>query len=185
MPNLYYAPERPLFNLVFYGIGGEMLFKKTYLNIFLAGTIDMGNSIDWQKSIADYIERTYPEEKRINIFNPRRLDFDSSQEQSIHNPYFKEQVNWELDYLELSNIIVFNFEPNSKSPITIGELYHHVSDRDKTLLVSCPNTFYRKGNIDILCDRFRVPVFEDINFMCSQLGKEIDKWILFKNKNNQ
>lgn len=51
--------------------------------VFLAGSIEMGEAEDWQaqvvKELSDY-----------TILNPRRGDWDSSWEQSINNPHFKE-----------------------------------------------------------------------------------------------
>ena len=60
----------------------------------------MGKAEDWQTYIgnkmADY---------DIVICNPRRDSWDSSWEQSIDNPKFKEQVDWEMDALEKSDCI--------------------------------------------------------------------------------
>ena len=56
-------------------------------SIFLAGTIDMGNSIDWQtetiKRLAD---------RDVNVFNPRRDGWDSSWVQREDNEQFRSQV---------------------------------------------------------------------------------------------
>lgn len=41
-----------------------------YTKIFLAGTIDMGKSIDWQKATCDWF-RARPEGKYL-LYNPRR-----------------------------------------------------------------------------------------------------------------
>ena len=41
-----------------------------YTRIFLAGTIDMGKSIDWQKATCDWF-RARPQGKYI-LYNPRR-----------------------------------------------------------------------------------------------------------------
>lgn len=31
--------------------------KKSYKSVFLAGTIDMGSGVDWQKDVADFLKR--------------------------------------------------------------------------------------------------------------------------------
>ena len=42
------------------------------INIFLAGTIDMGNSVDWQQDVInDFIQQASNE--NITIFNPKRI----------------------------------------------------------------------------------------------------------------
>lgn len=50
--------------------------------VFLAGSIEMGKAIDWQKEIGDEFENS----DDVCILNPRRDDWDSSWEQSIDNP---------------------------------------------------------------------------------------------------
>lgn len=124
--------------------------------IFLAGTIDQGNSSDWQKEVEDYLSNV----DNIIIFNPRRDEWDSSWEQKIDNPNFKEQVLWELKYMEKSDIIIFNFLPDSKSPVTMLELGLHVNDN---IMVCCPDEFYRSGNIHIICEMYNIPLFKNLN----------------------
>ena len=72
-----------------------------YTRIFLAGTIDMGKSIDWQKATCDWF-RARPQGKYI-LYNPRR-DKGLSGEMSD----FEHQVNWELEHLEKSDLIIMN-----------------------------------------------------------------------------
>lgn len=80
---------------------------------FLAGSIDNGKSINWQENITKLINKIDP---KINILNPRRPDWDAYSEQSIQNNYFFQQVNWELDNLDIADIVIFYFAPNSVSP---------------------------------------------------------------------
>ncbi len=68
------------------------------VNIFLAGTIDMGNSEDWQQQVINAFFEKMPD-ANLSIFNPRRKNWDNSWSQSIENEQFSEQVNWELDAL--------------------------------------------------------------------------------------
>lgn len=123
--------------------------------IFLAGTIDMGNSEDWQSKVEDFFK-----DNDVTILNPRRDNWDISWEQNINNKQFKEQVEWELEHLDMSDIIIYNFLPNSKSPITLLELGLHVKDN---IYVCCPDEFYRSGNVHIICERFNIPLFKNIN----------------------
>lgn len=59
------------------------------INIFLAGTIDMGNSIDWQQAVIDDLEANFAQ-KAIHIFNPRRKNWNNNWLQSIENEQFSE-----------------------------------------------------------------------------------------------
>jgi hypothetical protein len=95
------------------------------------------------------------------VLNPRRADFDVTQEQSINNEYFSDQVNWELDEIEQAHIAFMNFDPATKSPITLAELgyliglqHSHISsDVKQEIIVCCPDGFWRKGNVEIMVDR--------------------------------
>lgn len=124
-------------------------------SIFLAGSIEMGNAENWQEELTKYFERDF------NIFNPRRDDWDSSWIQSIDNPQFYEQVNWELNGLDKSDLIIMYFDPNTKSPISLLELGLYATS--KKLHVICPEGFWRKGNVDIICKKYDIPLYETIN----------------------
>jgi hypothetical protein len=60
--------------------------------IFLAGTIDMGNSVDWQAKVKHALA-----DENVTLLNPRRDNWTLHAEQHASNPEFNKQVNWELD----------------------------------------------------------------------------------------
>lgn len=141
------------------------------VKIFLAGTIDMGNSLDWQqKTINDFQDLYF--EREIIILNPRRKDWDSTWVQIIENEQFSAQVNWELDALEKSNFIIMYFDKNSKSPISLLEL-GLFADSEK-MLVCCEEGFWRKGNIDIVCKRKSIPTFTTLDNLITELKSKIN-----------
>lgn len=139
------------------------------LRIFLAGTIDMGDSIDWQQDITDKIG-----DRSAYIFNPRRTEWDSSWQQNIHEKQFVDQVTWELDNLEQSDIIVINILGTSKSPITLLELGLFIGRTDKKIFVCVGEDFYRKGNIDIVCSRHCINVYTEYDKMSNDLLDYMD-----------
>ena len=79
---------------------------------------------------------------------------------SINDTYFLGQVEWELNALEIANYIFFHFEPNTISPITLLEFGLYA--RDTKTIVHCPDGFWRKGNIDIVSNRYGVRVVKSI-----------------------
>lgn len=121
------------------------------VKVFLAGSIEMGKAEEWQKRVVDELS-DYP----IQFLNPRRDDWDSSWEQKKENKQFNEQVTWELDSLEDSQFIIMYFDPETKSPITLMELGIHACCNPEKLVVLCPEGFWRKGNVDIVCDKYGV-----------------------------
>lgn len=120
-----------------------------YQNIFLAGSIEMGKAENWQDKIKELLKN-----KRIQLLNPRRDDWDSSWVQSKDNPQFREQVEWELEAQEKVDIIIMYFDPQTKSPISLLEL--GLFAKSGKMIVVCPEGFWRKGNVDIVCERYGV-----------------------------
>jgi hypothetical protein len=129
---------------------------KQKFRIFLAGSIEMGTADNWQekfiKNLDSEISKEHSEE--ICIFNPRRADWDNTWIQSIENPYFSQQVNWELENLERATHIIMYFQPGTQSPISLLELGLHA--KSGKLIVISPTGFWRKGNIDILCNKLGI-----------------------------
>ena len=115
---------------------------------FLAGSIEMGKAVEWQAQLEEALDL------QAVVLNPRRLDWDSSWKQDISDRQFKKQVVWELEALELATYILMYFDPATKSPISLLELGLHA--RSSKLVVCCPEGFWRKGNVDIVCQRYNV-----------------------------
>jgi hypothetical protein len=124
-------------------------------SVFLAGSIEMGNAENWQETLSISL---------INsgwvVFNPRRDDWDNSLTQEFETPQFYQQVTWELNALEQADLIVMYFDPNTKSPISLLELGLYA--RSGKLVVVCPEGFWRKGNVDIVCNYYNIPQFQSI-----------------------
>jgi len=128
--------------------------KKT---VFLAGSIEMSAAVDWQKDVSDYFKRFLPD---YDILNPRREEWDSSWKQDYNNPNFFQQVTWELNALETADMIIMYFDPNTKSPISLLEL--GLFARSGKLRVVCPEGFWRKGNIEVTCDYYNIPLYNTL-----------------------
>lgn len=123
-------------------------------SIFLAGTIDMGESEDWQSEVTQLIVDRLPPNVKWAIMNPRRPDWDSSWKQTIEDDQFRKQVVWELNGLESANCIIVYFGAESKSPITLLEL--GLVSEFSSLVVLCEEGYWRKGNVDIVCAKYGI-----------------------------
>lgn len=144
--------------------------------VFLGGSIEMGKAEDWQQRITQTIEAI---NTNILVCNPRRPDWDSAWEQRADNIHFSEQVHWELDHLQRANVAVFYFQPHTMSPITLMELGHTLADNkllqatlnhpNQTIVVCCPDGFWRKGNVEIICQRYGVDVYNTLEEMEDRL----------------
>lgn len=121
--------------------------------IFLAGSIEMGLAEDWRSRATEFLLKN----TGYTILNPRREDWDSSWEESIDNPQFFEQVSWELDCLEQCTAILMYFSPETKAPISLLE-FGLFCDDDRPIYVVCPDGFWKKGNVEIVCGRYGIPL---------------------------
>ena len=127
----------------------EVILDTEYVNVFLAGSIEMGVAEKWQEKVIAALS-----DKPIRFLNPRREDWDSSWKQDIDNDNFVEQVIWELTSLEMAQIVIMYFDPNTKSPISLLELGLHA--KEQKLVVLCPEGFWRKGNVDVVCEYYNI-----------------------------
>lgn len=126
--------------------------------VFLAGSIEMGVAEQWQDTVTKAILENSKHD--IAILNPRRDDWDSSWVQDISNENFNEQVTWELNGLESSDVVLVYFDPATQSPITLMEL-GLISQLDCFVVVCCPDGFWRKGNVQMMCDKYDMLLFDE------------------------
>ena len=135
--------------------------------IFLAGSIEMGSAENWQAKVEEFF-KYYPRE--ITILNPRREDWDSSWTQEFTNPQFYQQVNWEITALDAADLIIMYFHPDTKSPISLLE-FGKFAESGK-MLVCCPIGFWRKGNVDIVCERYGIPNYEKLDELLQDIQNQ-------------
>lgn len=132
-------------------------------SVFLAGSIEMGKAEDWQTEVGDFFHK-----QGYDVLNPRRDDWDASWEQKFENAQFYQQVNWELNALEHADLIIMYFAPDTKSPISLLEL--GLFARSGKLRVVCPDGFWRKGNVEIVCNYYNIPFYNNLTTLFLDLG---------------
>lgn len=125
-------------------------------SVFLSGSISEINRELWQRSFSNAFS-----DSAVTILDPYRPDWDASWKEDISFAPFKEQVEWELDMQEKSDIIALYFGPEAKAPISLLELGLFV--RSKKAIVACPDGFWKKGNVQIVCARFGIELVDDLD----------------------
>lgn len=136
------------------------------LKIFLGGSIDMGNAEDWQATVEQQLF-----DVPVILLNPRRDDWNPDWEPVSTNPNFKTQVIWELSALEQADVIIMYFAPHSKSPISLLELGLYA--KTNKLMVICPEGYWRKGNVDILCEVYGIKMFDTIDAVIEEIKRHL------------
>jgi Nucleoside 2-deoxyribosyltransferase like len=134
--------------------------------VFLAGSIEMGAAGPWQAEV----ERAMAD-LPVVILNPRRDEWDASWEQSITNPPFRGQVEWELDAQHRADVIAMYFDPATKAPITLLELgLFAVSGK---VVVCCPPGYWRRGNVEVVCARYGIPLFDELTALIAAVRERL------------
>lgn len=139
-------------------------------SVMLAGTIEMGTCWDWQAEMITTIQ-----DRASIIYNPRRPDFNPDCIQSIDDPYFNVQVNCELDYIENADLVLMYLDPESKSVISMLELGFLAAFAPGKLRVCCPHGFWRRGNVEIVCNRYGIPLFDSFRVFKEAARCELER----------
>ena len=126
--------------------------KPNSKSVFLAGTIDNGDSLNWQnKTIIEFMNLGIND---IEIYNPRREHWNS-------NPSKEEmeyQIKWEQEYLDKADFIAMVLLDDSKSPISLLELGLYA--KSNKLMVFCTPDFYRWDNVRLTCKKYNIQLVE-------------------------
>ncbi|WP_103068217.1 nucleoside 2-deoxyribosyltransferase domain-containing protein [Aquimarina sediminis] len=139
---------------------------KNQFSVFLAGSIEGDIAQKWQDVVIANLSK-----EEIVVLNPRRLSWDASWKQDINNSKFKEQVIWELSALEQADMIIMYFDKSTQSPISLLEL--GLFAKSGKLVVCCPDGFWRKGNVDIVCERYEVDQVNDLEELINEVKKRV------------
>jgi nucleoside 2-deoxyribosyltransferase len=143
---------------------------ETYRKIFLAGSIEMGKADLWQNKVAEALSDI----PKLMLLDPRRDDWDSTWIQDpTPGTQFHEQVTWELDNIQKSDIVIFYFDPDTQSPITLLELGYCLGS-SKNIVVCCPDGYFRKGNVVIICNRKGVPVLNSLDELINEVRMSLE-----------
>jgi len=135
--------------------------------IFLGGAIDQGEAKDWQSEVVKGLEGI-----DCLVLNPRRDDWDSSWEQSIDSPEFRGQVEWELKAQEEADLNVYVLLEDSKGPVTMLEI-GLFAGKESGLCIE--EGFYRRGNLEIVAQRYNIPIYRKLDDMMADLREALRK----------
>jgi hypothetical protein len=113
------------------------------VTLFLAGSIDLAVAKNWQTELVAAIGR-----RDVMILSSGQCGSDTA------TP--REQIERELDGLERADLVAMWFPAETIAPITLLEL--GLTARGDKLVVGCPDGFWRRHNVEVVCDRFGIPL---------------------------
>ena len=138
-------------------------------SIFLAGSIDGGNAIEWQKEAIHYIEKSWIDDD-ITIYNPRReIEYDSK--------WDAEQHAWGISFLEACDYILMHLSTKvGVSPISLLELGLYC--KNQKLYLSIDEEYPKKFDVEVHYNFFaKKQIYKDIYSSIEAIKKD------WKNKN--
>ena len=107
----------------------------------------------------------------ITFVNPHRPDWEFQLDQDISCSPLREQVTWELDMLEASEVIAMYMGPESQAPISLLEL--GLFARSGKMVVACPEGFWRRGNVQVVCARFGVELVDSLEELIQGIERRL------------
>jgi hypothetical protein len=136
------------------------------MSVFLAGPTSQTDDRDWHEVLSESLA-----DQPLTIYNPLRADWDSTWREDISFEPYREQVEWELDMQETVDIVVLYFHPATKAPISLLEL--GLCARTGKAIVCCPQGYWKRGNVQIVCKRYGVEMVEDLDGLKDAIVKKL------------
>lgn len=136
-------------------------------SVFLAGTTSKVDASDWRETLSSSLS-----EVPITIYNPYRADWDSTWLEDIKFSPYREQVLWELDKQAKADLVVVYFHPATQAPISLLEFGLSAQVPGKVIAV-CPERFWKRGNVQIVCQKFGVEFLENVDGLHEAIMKNL------------
>lgn len=147
------------------------------ISIFLAGSIEMGKARYWQDILVTKFVELYPDRYNnlnITFYNPYLKNWDNTINNTIEDERFNYQVSWEWKCLLKSDLIVFNFEPETKSPISLLEL-GAMATLGKKIIICCPKEFWKYGNVEFIANYYNITLVFDLDEVPFHISQQLNK----------
>ncbi|RFU27027.1 hypothetical protein B7463_g9304, partial [Scytalidium lignicola] len=139
--------------------------------IFLAGSI--ASAIDWRVALSSYLSHC-----PITLLDPYRRDWDSTWVEDIECEKFRTQTQWELEMQEKATLVAFWFEPGTQAPVSLLELGLVLGKRGanarKEVVVRCPEKYWKRGNVQVVCERYGVQIVNSFEEFCVELKRRLE-----------
>lgn len=108
------------------------------------------------------------------FFNPYLKNWDNTINNTIKDERFNHQVSWEWKCLLKSDLVVFNFEPETKSPISLLEL-GAMATLGKKIVICCPKEFWKYGNVEFIANYYNIPLVFDLDDVPAIIQVQLNK----------
>ncbi|KAF7925608.1 uncharacterized protein EAE98_006833 [Botrytis deweyae] len=166
--------------------------------IFLSGTTNYNKDESrWQEVLTDRLlarsRSTSTDDKNVTsepnsfapvtIIDPYNPAWDSTWREDLSDEKFVTQVNFELEGLELADIVVVGFIGADVRAGKIGaggtallELGMALKSKGQKVIVCVEKGFWKEGYVKVLCERFGVQCLDSLSMVETIVGEGVDSW---------
>lgn len=144
--------------------------------IFLAGPTE----VSWREDFIALLEQHLqdapisPTLSGITMYDPFQPDWDGTwKEDYALDPRFKAQTDWELDRQESADLVVVFFDERSKAPVSLLEF--GLCARSGRAVAGCQKGFWRRGHVQGVCQRYGVPLADDLEALVVKVATALKK----------
>ena len=74
---------------------------------------------------------------------------------------------------EKCDLLVVYFAQESKSPVSLLELGLFANRGRGRIIVACPERFYRRGNVQVVCERFGIELVGSLEELAEAAGRRL------------
>ncbi|KAF7947772.1 hypothetical protein EAE96_008851 [Botrytis aclada] len=166
--------------------------------IFLSGTTNYNKDESrWQEILTDRLlsrprSRSTDNKNGTNepnsfapatIIDPYNPAWDSTWREDPSDKRFVTQVNFELEGLEIADIVVVGFVGSDVHAGKIGaggtalvELGTALKRKGQKVIVCVEKGFWKEGYVKVLCERFGVQCLDSLSMVETVVGAGVDSW---------
>lgn len=131
----------------------------------LAGASEADGGSRWQETVAAFISKVG------HIALSTRSRETPTGMPTFENPHFFQARSWELDALDLAEFVIFHLDSISRSPEGILELGYAAAKFPQKVCVICPEGFWCKGLVDLLCYREDLMKYKSVEEMLDAINQ--------------
>ena len=137
------------------------------IKIYLTGTLDLNqNKIPWQQKFINALSRVTTSEPSEDMPDLRNLKFlvinplsPTEGPMTLDNPGFTQKMQWELQNIEMADVIFCNYLKKGKAWSSLGNLL--LNAKSGKVVARCPMDSEFYGYIKILGQTYGFPVVGD------------------------
>lgn len=97
----------------------------------------------------------------VTVYAPFQPNWTAEWREDLDDASFRVQVGWELARQDGAAVVAVFFDARSQSPVSLLEF--GLCARSGKAVVGCDRDFWKRGNVEAVCQRYGVPMADDVD----------------------